>query len=47
VKGPTLALLDEPLSGLDSETALAVATSLSRLSRRGVTVLLSLHGASG
>lgn len=47
VKHPSLMLLDEPLSGLDSEMSVAVAASLARLARRGTTILMSLHQASG
>lgn len=44
---PALILLDEPLSGLDSEMSVAVVSSLARLAGRGATVLMSLHQASG
>jgi ABC transport system ATP-binding/permease protein len=40
---PRLFLLDEPTSGLDPSTAADVMRLLRRLSRRGVTVVLTTH----
>src|SRR5690606_21051232 len=40
---PHLLLLDEPTSGLDPVTAAEVLRVLRRLSRRGVTVVLTTH----
>lgn len=46
VRLPCLLLLDEPLSGLDSEMALSVIQGLSHLTAQGRIVLLSVHQAS-
>jgi len=43
---PTILLLDEPTTGLDSSSAKAILFALSELSRRGTTVLMSLHQPS-
>ncbi|KAG2497027.1 hypothetical protein HYH03_005030 [Edaphochlamys debaryana] len=43
VKDPRLLFLDEPSSGLDSETAMGVVAALSRLARKGRTVICTLH----
>ncbi|HSI92522.1 MAG TPA: ABC transporter ATP-binding protein, partial [Jiangellaceae bacterium] len=40
---PRLFFLDEPTSGLDPSTAAEVLTLLRRLTRRGVTVVLTTH----
>jgi lipooligosaccharide transport system ATP-binding protein len=40
---PELVVLDEPTTGLDPQARLAVWSSLERLRRRGVTVLLTTH----
>lgn len=40
---PSVLLLDEPTSGLDSHTALQIAKLLRAESRRGMTVLASVH----
>ena len=44
---PRLFLLDEPTSGLDPSTAAEVMRLLRRLSRRGVTVILTTHEPAG
>lgn len=44
---PQIVFLDEPLSGLDSESGEQVVRCLARLARKGHTVLLSIHQASG
>jgi ABC-type multidrug transport system ATPase subunit/ABC-type multidrug transport system permease subunit len=44
---PRLFLLDEPTSGLDPSTAADVMRLLRRLSRRGVTVVLTTHEPAG
>ena len=46
VTEPSLLLLDEPTSGLDSVSALQIASLLKRESRRGVTVLATIHTPS-
>ncbi|KAG2499529.1 hypothetical protein HYH03_002475 [Edaphochlamys debaryana] len=43
VKDPRVLFLDEPSSGLDSEAALGVMSALSRLARRGRTVVATIH----
>ncbi|GLC42363.1 hypothetical protein PLESTM_001325100 [Pleodorina starrii] len=43
VKDPRVLFLDEPSSGLDSEMALSVATSLVALARKGRTVVCTIH----
>ncbi|GFR41628.1 hypothetical protein Agub_g2355, partial [Astrephomene gubernaculifera] len=43
VKDPRVLFLDEPSSGLDSEMALSVMTSLVRLARKGRTVVCTIH----
>lgn len=45
-RAASLILLDEPLSGLDSEMGEAVVQSLSRLTSQGRTIMLSVHSAS-
>ncbi|BBY04638.1 hypothetical protein MSEO_51370 [Mycobacterium seoulense] len=45
--GPRLFFLDEPTSGLDPSTAAEVMRLLRRLSRRGVTVILTTHEPAG
>lgn len=40
---PRIFFLDEPTSGLDPSTAIEVMTLLRRLTRRGVTVVLTTH----
>ena len=44
---PYLFFLDEPTSGLDPSTAADVMRLLRRLSRRGVTVILTTHQPAG
>ncbi len=44
---PHLFFLDEPTSGLDPSTAADVMRLLRRLSRRGVTVVLTTHEPAG
>src|SRR4051794_5408012 len=44
---PSLFFLDEPTSGLDPSTAADVMRLLRRLSRRGVTVVLTTHEPAG
>lgn len=44
---PRLFFLDEPTSGLDPSTAAEVMRLLRRLSRRGVTVILTTHEPAG
>lgn len=44
---PCLFFLDEPTSGLDPSTAADVMRLLHRLSRRGVTVVLTTHEPAG
>ncbi|MCW2560538.1 MAG: putative transporter ATP-binding protein [Mycobacterium sp.] len=44
---PRLFFLDEPTSGLDPSTAADVMRILRRLSRRGVTVVLTTHEPAG
>src|ERR1700761_6412619 len=44
---PCLFFLDEPTSGLDPSTAADVMRLLRRLSRRGVTVILTTHLPAG
>jgi ABC-type multidrug transport system ATPase subunit len=44
---PNLFFLDEPTSGLDPSTAADVMRLLRRLSRRGVTVVLTTHEPAG
>ena len=44
---PCLFFLDEPTSGLDPSTAADVMRLLHRLSRRGVTVILTTHEPAG
>ena len=44
---PRLFFLDEPTSGLDPSTAADVMRLLRRLSRRGVTVILTTHEPAG
>ncbi|KZV81463.1 P-loop containing nucleoside triphosphate hydrolase protein [Exidia glandulosa HHB12029] len=43
VSFPSVLVLDEPTTGLDSFTAFQLLETLSRLARRGRTVILSLH----
>lgn len=40
---PTVLFLDEPTTGLDASTANAVMTLLKRLSKRGRTIICSIH----
>ena len=44
---PRVFFLDEPTSGLDPSTAADVMRLLRRLSRRGVTVVLTTHEPAG
>ena len=43
VSFPSVLVLDEPTTGLDSFTAFQLLSTLSRLAKRGRTVILSLH----
>ncbi|XP_056136589.1 broad substrate specificity ATP-binding cassette transporter ABCG2b [Lampris incognitus] len=43
ITSPSLLFLDEPTTGLDSNTANAIISLLRRLSRGGKTVILSIH----
>lgn len=43
ITSPSLLFLDEPTTGLDSNTANCIITLLHRLSRRGKTVIFSIH----
>lgn len=43
---PSLVLLDEPTSGLDSISALSIAKLLKKESRRGLTILATIHTPS-
>jgi ABC-type multidrug transport system ATPase subunit len=40
---PSVLVLDEPTTGLDSFTAFALLETLSRLAKRGRVVILSIH----
>ncbi|XP_078418720.1 broad substrate specificity ATP-binding cassette transporter ABCG2 [Cetorhinus maximus] len=40
---PSLLFLDEPTTGLDASTALAVLLLLQRMSRKGKTIIFSIH----
>ena len=46
VTNPSLLLLDEPTSGLDSISALTIAKLLKKESRRGLSVLATIHTPS-
>lgn len=46
VNDPSLILLDEPTTGLDSKMASVVVAILSRWARRGKTIVLSIHQVS-
>ncbi|XP_037328608.2 broad substrate specificity ATP-binding cassette transporter ABCG2b [Pungitius pungitius] len=43
ITSPSLLFLDEPTTGLDSNTANSIILLLNRLSRRGKTVIFSIH----
>uniref|UniRef100_A0A3B3U1A1 ATP-binding cassette, sub-family G (WHITE), member 2c n=1 Tax=Poecilia latipinna TaxID=48699 RepID=A0A3B3U1A1_9TELE len=43
ITSPSLLFLDEPTTGLDSNTANCIIGLLSKLSRRGKTVIFSIH----
>lgn len=43
ITSPSLLFLDEPTTGLDSNTANCIIALLHRLSRRGKTVIFSIH----
>lgn len=43
ITSPSLLFLDEPTTGLDSNTANCIISLLHRLSRRGKTVIFSIH----
>ncbi|XP_029993350.1 broad substrate specificity ATP-binding cassette transporter ABCG2b [Sphaeramia orbicularis] len=43
ITSPSLLFLDEPTTGLDSNTANCIINLLHRLSRRGKTVIFSIH----
>jgi ATP-binding cassette subfamily G (WHITE) protein 2 len=43
ITSPRVLFLDEPTTGLDANTAHSVMYQLQRLSRRGMTVILSIH----
>ena len=46
VTNPSLLMLDEPTSGLDSISALQIAKLLKRESRRGLTIICTIHTPS-
>ena len=46
ISNPSLLLLDEPTSGLDSIAALSIAKLLKKESRRGLTVVATIHTPS-
>ncbi|TNN46873.1 ATP-binding cassette sub-family G member 2 [Liparis tanakae] len=43
ITSPSLLFLDEPTTGLDSNTANSIINLLNRLSRKGKTVIFSIH----
>uniref|UniRef100_A0AAQ4S734 ABC transporter domain-containing protein n=2 Tax=Gasterosteus aculeatus aculeatus TaxID=481459 RepID=A0AAQ4S734_GASAC len=43
ITSPSLLFLDEPTTGLDSNTANSIINLLNKLSRRGKTVIFSIH----
>jgi ABC-type multidrug transport system ATPase subunit len=43
ITNPSLMFLDEPTTGLDSETALNVILSLKQLSQSGRTIICTIH----
>lgn len=43
IRKPDLLIIDEPLSGIDRASKLALATSLQRLHHDGTTILVVLH----
>lgn len=43
IRNPELLIIDEPLSGIDRASSLALATSLRRLHNAGTTILVVLH----
>ena len=46
VTNPSLILLDEPTSGLDSFAALEMVKLLKRESKRGLTIVATIHQPS-
>jgi ATP-binding cassette, subfamily G (WHITE), eye pigment precursor transporter len=46
VTNPSLVLLDEPTSGLDSISAFNIAKLLKKESRRGLTIIATIHTPS-
>lgn len=44
VQMPSVLVLDEPTTGLDSFTAFQILETLKKLARRGRTVIVTLHG---
>lgn len=44
VQMPSILVLDEPTTGLDSFTAFQILETLKKLARRGRTVIVTLHG---
>ena len=46
VTNPSLLMLDEPTSGLDSISALAIAKLLKKESKRGLTIIATIHTPS-
>ena len=43
INNPELLILDEPMSGLDPESTVALRESLIRLNKKGLTIFLSSH----
>jgi ABC-type multidrug transport system ATPase subunit len=43
ITNPSLLLLDEPTSGLDSSTSLRIIKLLKQESKRGLTILATVH----
>lgn len=46
ISNPSLVLLDEPTSGLDSIAALSIAKLLKKESKRGLTIVCTIHTPS-
>lgn len=47
VASPSVLFLDEPTSGLDSGAALAVMSCMRQLSRKGITIICTIHQVRG